>query len=155
KNDVAAGQKPTLTVTAVDKVLDVKLDLTRDDGEKFAQKLPALEPGKQAVLPVGDGKPGKSHWSGSITPTITGERPGACGLSLHPLVRAPMTINYDYDHLDLAGRVLKFQQSRAAGKAELTVIADDGEEMGAGTATYRKEPPGTWLAIKWSETRAA
>src|SRR5256885_5550046 len=54
KNDVAAGQKPTLTLMAVAKVLDLRLDLTRDDGEKFQSRLPALEPGKQVVLPVGD-----------------------------------------------------------------------------------------------------
>src|SRR5436190_7295707 len=36
KNDVAAGQKPALAVTAMERVLELKIDLARDDGEKLA-----------------------------------------------------------------------------------------------------------------------
>src|SRR5437773_1898323 len=115
KNDVPAGQKPTLTLMAMERVLEVKLDLARDDGEKFTQTLAALDAGKQAVLPVGDGKAGKAHCKGTIAVAVPGTGPWSYDLEFDTLVRAPMTINYDYDHLDPAGHAIKFQQSRPAG----------------------------------------
>jgi outer membrane protein OmpA-like peptidoglycan-associated protein len=35
--------------------------------------------------------------------------------------------------------------------AELTVFGEDGKELGTGSATYKKEPPDTWLSITWTQ----
>ena len=153
KNDVAAGAKPTLSLQGVEKMTDLKIELTRDDGEKFSMAVPKLNPGELKVLPIGDGKPGKAHYEGILSGTVVGEGPWSFDLKFDTLIRAPMTINYDYEHLDLANHVLKFAQSRAAGHAELTVIGEDGTEIGHGEAKYNKEPPGTWLAIPWKEDK--
>src|SRR5579883_623760 len=152
KNDVAAGQKPTLTITAMDRVLDLRLDLARDDGETFRSAHPGLQPGQVVKLPIGDGRAGRAHYKGAIALTVAGGGPWSYDLEFDTLVRAPITVTYDYEHLDLAGRTLRFQQSRPAGRAELTVIADDGREIGRGSASYHKEPAGTWLPIQWTAT---
>lgn len=150
KNDVPGGQKPTLTVSAVDKVSDIALDLTRDDGEKFQAKHPGLAPGQSAALPIGDGKPGRAKYTGRLQMNVTGAEPWSYDLAFETLVRAPLNVNYDFEHLDLANHVLRFQLSRPAGRADLTVWGEDGEELGHAEATYKKEPPGTWLPIAWA-----
>lgn len=152
KNDVPDGQKPSLTLNAVDKVADITLDLTRDDGEKFQVKHPGLAPGKSAVLPIGDGKAGRAHYTGKLQMNILGPgkpEPWSYDLGFETLIRAPMSVNYDFEHLDLANHVLRFQLSRPAGHAELVVYGEEGQELGLGDATYKKEPPGTWLPITW------
>jgi outer membrane protein OmpA-like peptidoglycan-associated protein len=152
KNDVPAGQKPSLVLTAVDNVKDVVLDLARDDGEKFQQKHPGLRRGQKATLPVGDGKAGRAHWKGTLTATfLTDGTAWSYDVEFDTLVRAPLTVTYDHDHLDLAKRVLRFQMSRAAGKAEVVVKGDDGKAIGSGSATYHGEPPGTWLTLPWEQ----
>jgi outer membrane protein OmpA-like peptidoglycan-associated protein len=65
--------------------------------------------------------------------------------------RAMMKVGYDFEHLDLDHHVLQFTLSRPAGSAELVAIGDDGSELGTGSASYHAEPPGTWLAISWTQ----
>src|SRR5262245_24443065 len=65
--------------------------------------------------------------------------------------RAPFKVSYDAAHLDLDKRVLQFKMSKPAGTAELSVIGEDGNDLGTGSATYNKEPPGTWLSISWTQ----
>jgi outer membrane protein OmpA-like peptidoglycan-associated protein len=151
KADVAAGQKPVITITAMDRVLDLQLDLARDDQEKFHAAHPGLQPGEVVRLPIGDGHPGRAHYDGTIALKVAGADPWSYPLHFDTVIRAPVTINYDNEHLDLAGRALRFQLSRPAGKAEVTVIGDDGNEIGHGAAAYHKEPAGTWLPIQWEQ----
>lgn len=154
KNDVPVGQKPSLTVTAISKVLEVKVSLTRDDGARFVSTHPSLLRGKSTLFALGDGKAGKAHYKGTLALTVVGEGPWSYELDFDTLIRAPMTVNYDAEHLDLPAHTLRFQQSRAAGKAEVVVIGENGEEIGTGSAVYKNEPPGTWLAVKWETSSA-
>jgi outer membrane protein OmpA-like peptidoglycan-associated protein len=73
------------------------------------------------------------------------------GAALAQPVPAPFKVSYDAEHLDLDGRVLQFKMSRPAGSAELVAIGEDGKQLGTGTATYQREPPGTWLSISWTQ----
>jgi outer membrane protein OmpA-like peptidoglycan-associated protein len=66
-------------------------------------------------------------------------------------VPAPFRVTYDAEHLDLDARTLQFKMSRPAGSAELVAIGEDGAPLGTGAATYKKEPPNTWLAVSWSQ----
>jgi outer membrane protein OmpA-like peptidoglycan-associated protein len=67
------------------------------------------------------------------------------------VVRAPIKIGYDADHLDLDVRALQFKPSRkGVTSAEITVIGDDGKELAKNKATY----DGTsddWLMINWTQ----
>src|SRR6185369_2119860 len=58
KTDVPSGQKPSMVLTGNDTVSDVKVELARDDGQTFTQKVGALRPKQTATVPLGDGKPG-------------------------------------------------------------------------------------------------
>jgi outer membrane protein OmpA-like peptidoglycan-associated protein len=153
RNDVPVGQKPQLLLRAEVKVTDIRLDLTRDDGQTFTVKHGPLGRGQRLALPVGDGKPGTAKWTGRISVLIVGGDPWGYDLSFDTAVRAPMSIKFDIDHLDLDGKVLKFQQSRPAGKAAVKVIGEDGDEIGAGEATFAKEPAGTWLPVPWTQSK--
>lgn len=73
------------------------------------------------------------------------------GAALAQPVRAPFHVGYDADHLDLDGHVLQFTMSRPAGSAALVAIGEDGKPLGTGEASYQREPPGTWLAISWTQ----
>jgi len=152
KNDVAAGQKPSLTLIATDRVIDVRLAVTRaSDGAKFEQRAAALDPGRSVTFPIGDGAPGRAHYKGSINLVVSGSGPWSYDLDFDTLVRGELKVTYRRDHLNLDQRVLEFQLSRPAAKATLTVYGDDGSEIGDGEAAYHGEPPGTWLRIGWQQ----
>jgi outer membrane protein OmpA-like peptidoglycan-associated protein len=151
RGDVPAGQKPVLRVTAVQPVTDLRVELKRDDGKDFTVKQAALAKGQAVMLAIGDGAAGKASYSGSISAQIVGGERWSDPLSFETLVRAPVKISYDAEHLDLDKRVLQFKLSRPAGSAELVVVGEDGKQLGTGSATYKKEPPDTWLSITWTQ----
>jgi len=151
KGDVQVGQKPVLRVTAVQQVTDLRVELKRDDGKDFRMRQPALARGQSVMLPIGDGAAGQASYTGSISAQIPGGERWRDELSFQTLVRAPIKVGYDAEHLDLDRRVLQFTLSRPAGSAELVVTGDDGKELGKGAATYKKEPAGTWLPITWTQ----
>lgn len=148
--DVPVGQKPQLKIRAVDKVTDVRLELDRDDGKHFAQRHPGLGAGQAVTLPIGDGAAGKASYKGKLTVVVAG-KPWTEELIFDTLVRAPLKISYDADHLDLDKRVLQFKATRPPAKAELTVIGEDGKELGTGTAAYKDAATDSWLSITWTQ----
>jgi outer membrane protein OmpA-like peptidoglycan-associated protein len=61
-----------------------------------------------------------------------------------------MKVTYRRDKLDLDAHTLEFQLSRPAGSAELQVFAEDGSQIGEGSAKFAREAAGTWLKITWT-----
>jgi len=154
--DVRIGHKPALEIRAVQPVTDLRLELTRDDGKHFTVERGSLAKRQAVTLPIGDGAAGKAVYKGTLSAQIAGEpQRWTSDLELETLVRAPIKVSYDVDHLDLDNHVLQFKLSRPAGTAELTVIGEDGKDLGTGSATYKKAPPDTWLAISWTQPPGA
>jgi len=155
RGDVPVGQKPVLRVTAVQPVTDLRVELKRDDGKELTLRHAALAKGQAVMLAIGDGAAGKAAYQGSISAQIVGGERWSDPLSFETLVRAPIKLSYDAEHLDLDKRVLQFKLSRPAGSAELVVIGEDGKQLGTGSATYQKEPADTWLSITWTQPAGA
>ncbi len=152
KGDVPQGQKPQIRIIAVAPVSDLRIELDRDDGKHFALKHAALARGAAVTLEIGDGAPGKNAYKGTISAQVAGTKQRwSDELSFDALVRAPVKVGYDVEHLDLDKRVLQFTMSRPAGSAELVVIGEDGKQLGKGSATYAKESAGTWLSVSWTQ----
>ena len=150
--DVAVGKKPMLEIRAVQPVTALRIDLDRDDGQHFTVQHASLAKGASVRLAIGDGAAGKASYKGTLTGQIAGQKERwSEELTFETMVRAPIKVTYDIEHLDLAKRVLQFKVSRPAGSAELTVIGDDGKELGSATVTYAKEPADTWLPITWKQ----
>ena len=63
----------------------------------------------------------------------------------------PLHIGYDVDHLDLDKHVLQFKPSRAVDSATLSVIGEDGKEIGTGSATFGADSGDKWQAITWTQ----
>lgn len=155
KGDVPLGQKPAIRLQATQNVKNVRIDLDRNDGKHFTMRHGMLAKGQAVTLAIGDGSAGKASYKGSLSLEIVGTGPWSYELTFDTLVRAPLKVSYDADHLDLDKRVLQFKLSRPAGSAELVVFGEDGKQLGTGTATYNNEPPDTWLPIKWSQPLGA
>lgn len=152
QGDVALGKKPMLEVRAVQPVIALRIDLERDDGKKFTVEHASLGKGASVRLAIGDGAAGKASYKGTLSGQLAGQNDRwSEDLTFETLVRAPIKVTYDLEHLDLDKRVLQFKVSRPAGSAELTVIGDDGKELATATATYAKEPADTWLPISWKQ----
>ncbi len=64
--------------------------------------------------------------------------------------RVPLKLAYDADHLDLDKHVLQFKPSRAVKAATLSVLGEDGSEIGTGSSSYDK-PSTEWQAITWQQ----
>lgn len=148
--DVQVGQKPQLQVRAVENVTDLKLDLDRDDGKHFTLKQASLAKGKAVVLAIGDGAAGKMSYKGTLSAKAAGG-PWTEDMKFDTIVRAPLKIAYDADHLDLDTRALHFKPSRTGVTgAEITVIGEDGTELAKNTATYDGKSD-DWLLITWKQ----
>lgn len=151
KNDVAVGQKPAIELHAIDRVTEIRIELVSNDGQHVTLSHPGLAAGQRATLAIGGVPPGKHHFTGTLSLTIVGHGPWSYDLDFDTLVRAAMEVRYDWEHLDLTGHVLRFQLSRPARSAELKVLGEDGGELGGGSASFHGEPPGTWLALPWTQ----
>jgi hypothetical protein len=148
---VDVGEKPQVRITAAQKVTDIRLDLERDDGKKFALKHAGLAKGQAVTLPIGDGTAGKAKYKGTISANVPGANKWSEQINFETMVRSSLKVAYDADHLDLDKRVLQFKPSRSIESAELTVIGDDGKELGTGSATYDKAPSDGWFSITWTQ----
>ncbi len=149
QNDVPGGKRPSLAISAIDRVTELELSLVRNDGLKVLERAVALNPGATIVLSIGDGAAGRAHYQGSLKLVSAAAGPWAYDLTFDTLVRGEIKVTYRRDHLDLDGKVLEFQLSRPAGRAELKVIGDDGQSLGHGAAVFSGEPAGTWLRLPW------
>jgi outer membrane protein OmpA-like peptidoglycan-associated protein len=64
---------------------------------------------------------------------------------------APFHVAYDEAHLDLDKHVLEFKPTRAVTEASLSVIGEDGKELGTGSASYGDDSANQWLKITWTQ----
>jgi outer membrane protein OmpA-like peptidoglycan-associated protein len=151
KAEVPVGEKPQIRITAAQPVRDVRIEVDRDDGKKFTLAHKGLGKGQAVTLSVGDGAAGRATYKGTISANVPGSGPWKEQLTFETLVRAPLKVGYDADHLDLDKRVLQFKPSRAVQSAELVVIGEDGSELGKGSATYERAPGDGWHPITWAQ----
>jgi outer membrane protein OmpA-like peptidoglycan-associated protein len=151
KADVSVGEKPQIRITAAQPVRDLRIELDRDDGKKFTLGHKALGRGQAVTLAVGDGSAGRASYKGTISASVPGSGSWKEQLAFDTLVRAPLKVGYDTDHLDLDKRVLQFKPSRAVESAQLVVIGEDGSELGKGSASYERMPADGWHAITWTQ----
>src|SRR5438067_1510000 len=136
-NNVPAGKKPTLTVTAVERVLGIELDLKRtEDGASASDKGGALAAGKSHTFNIGDGAAGRAHYKGKIRALVPGQEPWEYELTFETVVVSDLKVTYRRDHLDLDRSLLQFQLSRPAKSATIKVIGEQGQELGEGSADY-------------------
>ncbi|HUS30495.1 MAG TPA: OmpA family protein [Kofleriaceae bacterium] len=148
--EVQQGQKPQLQVRAAENVTDLKLELDRDDGKHFSHKQASLAKGKAVIFSIGDGAAGKMSYKGTLSVKSPGG-PWTESMKFDTVVRAPIKIGYDADHLDLDTRALQFKPSRTGvTSAEITVIGDDGKELAKSSATYDGKSD-DWLMITWTQ----
>ena len=154
RGDVSLGEKPQVRVSAVTKVTDLRLDLARDDGKHFTLRHRALGKGQSVTLSIGDGAAGKATYTGTISAKVAGAKAWSESIHFDTMVRAPLTVAYDAEHLDLDRHVLQFKPSRAVERAELSVIGEDGNPLGSGSASYDARPADGWLAITWKPRTA-
>ena len=150
--NVPAGKKPTITIKAQTRVVNVVLELERSEDEsKVTQRVPALNAGQSKTFPIGDGSLGSSHWSGTVTLMIPGGDSWSTGIAMETMITSEIKIGYQREHLFLDKHVLEFQISRPSKQleAELTVLGDQGETLGQGQQSYTNAAAGKWLAIPW------
>lgn len=156
-NDVPAGKKPTLTLTAKENIATATLDIERlEDHRTFHYVAGPLRAGSKRELAVGDGKSGHAHWKGKLV------MKGAWGESSNEVTfestvgggGAAPKVTYDRAHLDLERGVLQFQVSRPITTAKLTVLTEDGKRTEQ-TADVSGSAPGRWLSISWKPTAVA
>jgi outer membrane protein OmpA-like peptidoglycan-associated protein len=114
--------------------------------------LRALAAGKETTLALGAGKPGRTMWNGELT-YVAGGKSWHHELHFDTVVSPSLKVNYDLGHLNLEQHYLEVQLSQPAGRAELSVLGEDGTETGTARVSFHGEAPGTWLHIPWTVTR--
>lgn len=150
--DVQLGKKPQLSITASEPLTDIRVELAREDGKKFALKHAGLAKGQTATLAIGDGAAGKASYTGTLSAQVASGKRWTEQLTFSTLIRSgPLKVTYDAEHLDLDKRVVQFKLSRPATSAEVTAIGEDGSDLGTGSATYKTEPADGWQTLTWTQ----
>lgn len=149
---VNTGKKPQLTVTASEKLTDIRLELEREDGKKLSLKHASLASGQSVTFPLGDGAAGQVLYKGTLSAAVTGGKRWSQEMTFTTLVKGgALKITYDAEHLDLDNRLLEFKPSYPAASAELVVFGEDGSQLGKGAATYKNPSAGGWESITWTQ----
>jgi outer membrane protein OmpA-like peptidoglycan-associated protein len=152
QGQVGAGQKPQLMVTASEKITDLRLELLRADGKKFSGRHAGLDKDETVSLPIGDGAVGKASYKGTLSMAVAGGKRWTEQLTFDTVVGGgSLKVTYDAEHLDLDKRVLQFKPTHPVASATLTVIGDDGKELGTGSATYKDAKGDEWQSITWTQ----
>lgn len=160
---VTAGEKPRLRLVAEEPLTDLSVALepaapedgkAKPSGERgpISVRKPSLSSGQELIIPLGAGKPGATSWRGMIQCKSDGKlwkREATFETEVRTRLEIAFDPNYYSGHLDVDKRFVEVQLSAPAGRAEISVYADDGSDVGGGSVTFKGEPPGTWLRIPW------
>ncbi|MGZ3440965.1 MAG: OmpA family protein [Polyangia bacterium] len=99
--------------------------------------------------------PGPGHYKGQLVVTFRDGNRSTSALEFDVVVAgAALNIGYTDESYDAAAHRLDFTLSRAAARAELKVIGEDGNDLATVTADYKGERAGTPLSISWTPSRA-
>ncbi len=158
---VSAPDRPTLTFIADESVSNLSLALEpvqSENGKPAAESSPQnlrekkLSPGKKIVFRLGTGKVGATHWHGMLQCEAEGKM-WKKEVDLTTEVSRRLEIRYDSNyhssHLNIDKHYVEVQLSAPASRGEIQVFADDGSDMGSGSATFHDEPASTWLRLPW------
>jgi outer membrane protein OmpA-like peptidoglycan-associated protein len=151
KNQVRPGEKPTLSVRALEPLTSVKLNLRGDEGRELADSKGPLKKGQLAVFTIGDGNPGRVHWKGYLTVTLPDGRWQEAQVTFETAILGQMQVFYQRESLDLAVHRFEFKLNRPAGRATLRVFGANDQVLGEGGAMYHGESAGQPLRIGWSQ----
>ncbi|MBN2576140.1 MAG: OmpA family protein [Deltaproteobacteria bacterium] len=145
---VPAGQRPRLTITALEAVDKVEVLLNRDDGKMVEETVGALAPGSSRDILL-DGTVGKRQYSGRITAVARGE-PSASQVSFSTVVSGGVTAVIDKSKVDLGRGRMEILVSIPEGKVEVNLVsATDGATLVEHEQTFADHQTGLPLVVRW------
>ena len=152
-NQVPAGKKPTINLTATEAITSINLDVERvEDHRAFHAKLGPLAVGGHVEIPIGDGKPGRAHWKGKLViHAPSGDATSAIDLETNVgAAGRGLQIGYDKNHLDVDKGELQFTVTRPAATAKLVVVGESGQPEATAEASIAGKTG--WIPITWKPT---
>lgn len=142
------GERIAIDVTPAVPIAGIEATLQRDGKPLTVKHGPA-----RANELVHVALPGPGHYMGNVVVLFRDGNRYTQKVAFDAVVAGgTMTLGYAKERLDVAAHTLEFTLSRPAARAEVRVVADDGSELGTGSAQYHGEHPGTWLPIRWTPT---
>lgn len=158
---VPDGKKPSITFIAEEPVSNFSLALEPGqsaDGKPSVESSPQsfrekkLGQGKKVVFQLGSGKVGATHWHGMLQCEAGGKlwkREIDLTTEVVRKLEIGFDTNYHSKHLSVTEHFVEVQLSVPASRGEIQVYADDGSDMGSGSATFSGESTSTWLRLPW------
>lgn len=158
---VPEGGRPTITFIAEESVSGLSLAMEpgqsadgKSSAESGAQSFreKKLTAGKKVVFRLGSGKLGVTHWHGMLQCEAGGKlwkREIDLSTEVMRKLEIRFDANYHSKHLSVTEHFVEVQLSAPAARGEIQVYADDGSDMGSGSATFSGENTNTWLRLPW------
>jgi outer membrane protein OmpA-like peptidoglycan-associated protein len=145
---VPVGQKPRLTITALEPVDKVEILLNRDDGKMVEETIGPLAPGGSQDVML-DGTAGRRQYSGRITAVAHG-KPSSSQVSFTTVVSGGVTVVIDKSKIDLPRGRMELLVSIPEGKVEVKIAsATDGATLVEHTQAFADHQTGLPLLVQW------
>jgi outer membrane protein OmpA-like peptidoglycan-associated protein len=150
---VPAGQRPRLTINALQPVDKVEVLLNRDDGKTVDETIGELGAGSSRDVLL-DAAAGKHTYSGSIT-FVSNGKPSSTQVSFETMVAGVLTVSLDKSRVDLAHGRLEVKVSIPEGKVELKILsATDGAMLVEHEQSFSDHAPLEPLVVQWNPQQA-
>lgn len=158
---VSEGDRPSIAFIADEPVSGLSLALepsqsadgkpaAESGAQSFHEK--RLAAGKKVAFKLGSGKVGATHWHGMLQ-CEAGGKLWKREIDLNTEVTRSLEIGFDTNyrskHLSVTEHYVEVTLSAPASRGEIQVYADDGSDMGSGSARFNGEAPRTWLRLPW------
>ncbi|NVJ25950.1 OmpA family protein [Myxococcus sp. AM011] len=138
---------PALLVHIDEPIAGFEVKLKRGDG-KVVEVKGGGKPGITRRIEL-EQPEGRFHYEGELVVRFPNAESGSMPLSFDTELNGPLRLDVRSEDVDVAGRKLRFQLSRPAGRVELTVLMDTGKKAFEGEVPFKGEPAGTPLPLSW------
>jgi outer membrane protein OmpA-like peptidoglycan-associated protein len=145
---VLAGQKPTITITALRPLQGVTVTVTLADGRAKAIPVGALGMGRSKEIPL-PAEPGRTEATVEVRAKNLKE-PESFRIPL--VVAKPLQLSVSKDTVDLAEGRITFTASEPVAKVGLTVLGEDGRTIHEAEEP-RQAAPGTPVTVTFPTGR--
>lgn len=149
RNQVAPGQRPSITLVPVTAIRQLRLTLRPSKGKRRVFKAGRMEGGVEREF-TWKQKAGKVRYQATVSAADEGGVEATLQFEFEVVVGKGLTLRVDKSLEDIERSQVSFSANAPIAKVELTITAPGGEVVRQRTIDYGPAPAGSQVAVDWA-----